>query len=244
MEKNMKHKTYKAAIFDMDGTVLNTLEDLTSALNHVLAETGHDHAYGTAQVRQFFGSGVQVAITRALAIEKGIASYEQLEYVGQDGDTITPRVDAQEVRRIQDIFRPYYAAHCAIQTGEYTGISQLLRQLRGAGIQTAVVSNKPDPAVQKLTDDYFQGLFDLSLGEQPQIRRKPAPDMVLKALKDLGLTPEQAVYIGDSEIDIQTAKNAGLDCISVTWGFRSKTFLKKHGARFLVDTPEEIARFF
>ena len=155
----MQHKTYKAAIFDMDGTVLNTLEDLTSALNHILAETGHDHAYGTAQVRQFFGSGVQVAITRALAIEKGIASYEQLEYVGQDGDTI-------------------------------------------------------------------------------------APDMVLKALKDLGLTPEQAVYIGDSEIDIQTAKNAGLDCLSVTWGFRSKTFLEKHGARFLVDTPEEIAAFF
>ena len=228
----------------MDGTVLNTLDDLTSALNHVLDETGHDHTYGTAQVRQFFGSGVQVAITRALAIEKGIASYEQLEYVGQDGDTITPRVDAQEVRRIQDIFRPYYAAHCAIQTGEYAGISQLLRQLRAAGIQTAVVSNKPDPAVQKLTADYFQGLFDLSLGEQPQIRRKPAPDMVLKALKDLGLTPEQAVYIGDSEIDIQTAKNAGLDCISVTWGFRFKTFLEKHGARFLVDTPEEIAAFF
>ena len=125
----MQHKTYKAAIFDMDGTVLNTLEDLTSALNHVLAETGHDHDYGIAQVRQFFGSGVQVAITRALVIEKGIASYEQLEYVGQDGDTITPRVDAQEVRRIQDIFRPYYAAHCAIQTGEYAGISPLLRQL-------------------------------------------------------------------------------------------------------------------
>lgn len=240
----MQHKTYKAAIFDMDGTVLNTLDDLTSALNHVLDETGHDHTYGTAQVRQFFGSGVQVAITRALAIEKGIASYEQLEYVGQDGDTITPRVDAQEVRRIQDIFRPYYATHCAIQTGEYTGISQLLHQLRANGIQTAVVSNKPDPAVQKLTANYFQNLFDLSLGEQPQIRRKPAPDMVLKALKDLGLTPEQAVYIGDSEIDIQTAKNAGLDCISVTWGFRSKTFLEKHGARFLVDTPEEIAVFF
>ena len=108
----------------------------------------------------------------------------------------------------------------------------------------AVVSNKPDPAVQKLTADDFQGLFDLALGEQPQIRRKPAPDMVLKALKDLGLTPEQAVYIGDSEIDIQTAENAGLDCLSVTWGFRSKTFLQNHGARFLVDTPEEIAAFF
>ncbi len=152
--------------------------------------------------------------------------------------------DRTAIRRIQDIFRPYYAAHCAIQTGEYTGISQLLRQLRANGIQTTVVSNKPDPAVQKLTADYFQDLFDFSLGEQPQIRRKPAPDMVLKALKDLGLTPEQAVYIGDSEIDIQTAKNAGLDCISVTWGFRSKTFLEKHGARFLIDTPEEIARFF
>lgn len=170
----MQHKTYKAAIFDMDGTVLNTLEDLTSALNYVLAETGHTHAYGTAQVRQFFGSGVQVALTRVLAIEKGIASYDQLEYVGQDGDAITPRVDAQEVSRIQDIFRPYYAAHCAIQTGEYAGISQLLGHLRAAGIQTAVVSNKPDLAVQKLTADYFQGLFDLALGEQPQIRRKPA----------------------------------------------------------------------
>ena len=240
----MQHKTYKAAIFDMDGTVLNTLEDLTSALNYVLAETGHAHAYGTAQVRQFFGSGVQVALTRVLAIEKGIASYDQLEYVGQDGDAITPRVDAQEVSRIQDIFRPYYAAHCAIQTGEYAGISQLLGHLRAAGIQTAVVSNKPDLAVQKLTADYFQGLFDLALGEQPQIRRKPAPDMVLKALKDLGLTPEQAVYIGDSEIDIETAKSAGLDCLSVTWGFRSKTFLQNHGACVLVDTPEEIAKFF
>lgn len=109
----MQHKTYKAAIFDMDGTVLNTLDDLTHALNHTLAATGHDHTYGIAQVRQFFGSGVQVAITRALAIENGIAPYEQLEYVGQPDDTITPRVDAQEVSRIQDIFRPYYAAHCA-----------------------------------------------------------------------------------------------------------------------------------
>lgn len=240
----MQYKTYKTAIFDMDGTVLNTLDDLASALNYVLAETGHAHAYGTAQVRQFFGSGVQVALTRVLAIEKGIASYDQLEYVGQDGDAIAPRVDAQEVSRIQDIFRPYYAAHCAIQTGEYAGISQLLGHLRAAGIQTAVVSNKPDLAVQKLTADYFQGLFDLALGEQPQIRRKPAPDMVLKALKDLGLTPEQAVYIGDSEIDIETAKSAGLDCLSVTWGFRSKAFLQNHGACVLVDTPEEIAKFF
>lgn len=236
--------TYSAAIFDMDGTVLNTVEDLKNALNVIMAETGHRHDWCSQDVRQFFGSGVQVAISRALAIETGAAPYEELEFVGQPGDTITPRIDAREVSRIQGLFRPYYAAHCAVKTGEYSGISDLLRRLRKKGIKTAVVSNKPDPAVQKLTADYFPGLFDLALGEQAQIRRKPAPDMVRKALKDLALTPAQAVYLGDSEIDIETAKNAGLDCISVTWGFRSKTFLKNHGAQYLVDTPQEIEAFF
>ena len=237
----MTTKKYSAVIFDMDGTVLNTLDDLTDALNYALAQTGHKHDYKTADVRSFFGSGVAVALTRALAIEKGLASYEELEAVGQPGDKVTPQIDEEEIARIQAIYKPYYAAHCAVKTGEYDGISAMLRRLREQGIQTAVVSNKPDPAVQDLAADYFPDLFDVVLGEQQQIRRKPAPDMVKKALADLGIAPEKAVYVGDSEIDIQTAKNSGLDCISVTWGFRPADFLKSHGAAILVDTPAEIA---
>lgn len=237
----MTTKKYSAVIFDMDGTVLNTLDDLTDALNYALEETGHAHAYKSADVRNFFGSGVVVAITRALAIEQGLASYDELEAVGQPGDTVTPQIDPQEVTRIQDIYKPYYAAHCSLKTGEYDGISATVRRLRENDVKVAVVSNKPDPAVQDLAADYFPDLFDSVLGEQPSIRRKPAPDMVKKVLADLGIAPEQAVYVGDSEIDIQTAKNSGLDCISVTWGFRPAEFLKSHGAAILVDTPKEIA---
>ena len=232
---------YSAVIFDMDGTVLNTLDDLTDALNYALEETGHAHAYTTTDVRNFFGSGVTVALTRALAIEKGLASYDELEAVGQPGDKITPQIDSQEITRIQDIYKPYYAAHCAVKTGEYTGISSMICRLREKGVKVAVVSNKPDPAAQDLAAKYFPNRFDNVLGEQPGIRRKPAPDMVQKVLSDLAVAPEQAVYVGDSEIDIQTAKNSGLDCISVTWGFRPADFLKSHGASILVDTPEEIA---
>lgn len=236
----MTTQKYNAVIFDMDGTVLNTLDDLTDALNHALAQTGHAHAYTTADVRNFFGSGVVVAVTRALAIEQGLASYDELEAVGQPGDKVTPQIDAQEITRIQDIYKPYYTAHCAVKTGEYDGISAMIRRLREKGVKVAVVSNKPNPAVQDLAADYFPDLFDSVLGEQPQIHRKPAPDMVQKVLRDLGLAPEEAVYVGDSEIDIQTAQNAGLDCISVTWGFRPAEFLKSHGASILVDTPAEI----
>lgn len=231
---------YRAAVFDMDGTVLNTIGDLTDSLNYILEQTGHKHGYTEEDVRQFFGSGVQVAVTRVLAIESGIAGYQDLEQVGQPDDTISAQVDGREVERIQELFRPYYEAHCDIRTGEYPGISDLLKRLRAAGVKTAVVSNKPDPAVQTLAEDYFTGLFDLSIGEQPGIRRKPAPDMTLKALKDLGVTQKEAVYIGDSEIDMQTARNSGLDCISVAWGFRSRDFLERHHASLIVSDAGEI----
>lgn len=232
--------SYKAAVFDMDGTVLNTIGDLTDSLNYIMEKTGHDHNYTEKDVRQFFGSGVQVAVTRALAIENRIADYADLEQVGQPEDSISEKVDGKEVERIQELFRPWYDDHCAIKTGEYPGISELLRKLRAAGVKTAVVSNKPDPAVQTLAQDYFSGLFDLAIGEQPGIRRKPAPDMTLKALKDLGVAQKDAVYIGDSEIDMQTAKNSGLDCISVSWGFRSRDFLERHHASLIVDNAKEI----
>ena len=231
---------YTTAVFDMDGTVLNTLGDLTDSMNYALEAAGHAHSYTEDDVRQFFGSGVTVAIVRALAREAG-TELSDLEQVGTANDTITDTIDAAEVQKIQEIYTPYYAAHCDIKTGPYAGILELLEKLRTAGVKTAVVSNKPDIAVQKLVNDLFTGMFDLSVGEKDGVRRKPPPDMTEKALRDLGTTDKkEAVYIGDSEIDMQTAENSGLDCISVDWGFRGRKFLEEHKAKTIVSRPEEI----
>lgn len=231
---------YSTAVFDMDGTVLNPLGDLTDAINYAMAQTGHRHDYTQDLVRQFFGSGVTVAIIRALATEQGTDPCELLQ-VGTDHDTISERVDSEEVHRIQEIYVPRYAAHCNDKTGPYDGIPEVLRTLRKAGVKTAVVSNKPDIAVQTLVKELFDGLFDLSIGEMDGVRRKPAPDMTDKALQELGCTDKKkAVYIGDSEIDMQTAANAGLDCISVDWGFRGRKFLEDNLASCIVSRPEEL----
>lgn len=232
---------YSAAIFDMDGTVLNPLGDLTDSINYAMAAAGHRHDYTEELVRQFFGSGITVAIIRALATEQGTPA-DLLLQVGTDHDAITETMDADEVKRIQNIYLPYYEAHCNDKTGPYAGIPEVLRRLRGAGVLTAVVSNKPDPAVQTLVNELFSGLFDLSVGEMDGVRRKPAPDMTEKVLRDLGIARKaDAVYIGDSEIDMQTAVNSGLDCISVDWGFRGRKFLEDNHAQTIVSRPEEIA---
>lgn len=232
---------YKAAVFDMDGTVLNTLGDLTDAVNYAMEQTGHRHDYTEDDTRQFFGSGVTVAITRALAREAGTPMKDLLQ-VGTDHDTITPAVDSSEVARISAVYTPWYAAHCDIKTGPYRGIPELLSTLRNAGVKTAVVSNKPDIAVQELVKELFPGMFDLSVGEMEGVRRKPAPDMTDKALRDLGITDrKEAVYIGDSEIDMQTAASSGLDCISVDWGFRGRRFLEEQHAQTIVSEPSQIA---
>lgn len=232
---------YKAAVFDMDGTVLNTLGDLTDSLNHAMKETGHRHDYTENEVRQFFGSGVTVAVTRALACEAGVPMADLLQ-VGTASDTVSPQVDAGEVSRVSAVYTPWYADHCDIRTGPYEGIPELLGTLKKAGVLTAVVSNKPDIAVQELVKVIFPGMFDLSVGEMEGVRRKPAPDMTEKALRDLGVPDKKdAVYIGDSEIDMQTAANSGLDCISVDWGFRGRKFLEEEHAKVIVSRPAEIA---
>lgn len=222
---------YKAAVFDMDGTILNTLDDLTSSLDYALGVTGHRHDYTNDAVRIFFGSGALVACRRALACEKtGIVSLD----VPED-----PDLD-REAERVQGVFRTYYVDHCAIKTGPYPGIEELIHALKRSGVKAAVVSNKPDPAVRELADDYFPGLFACSIGEQPGVRRKPAPDTVLKVIGQFGVTKEETVYIGDSEVDIETARNAGTDVISVDWGFRTRAFLEtKHPDR-IVSSPKEL----
>lgn len=227
----------------MDGTVLNTVDDLRDAVNYAMKQTGHRHDYTSEDTRRFFGSGVMVALTRALAMEHG-AGAASLVDIGTPRETFPDGVSGEAIKeeaaRIQPMYKEYYDAHCDIKTGPYPGIPELLHALRARNVVTAVVSNKPDPAVQKLVKDYFSGLFDLAVGEQDGVRRKPFPDMTDKALKDLGVSPADAVYIGDSEIDMQTAENSHLDCISVSWGFRGEQFLKARGAKTIVSQPSEI----
>ena len=142
-------------------------------------------------------------------------------------------------------FKSYYGAHCADCTQPYDGVLALLRTLQEKGVQAAVVSNKADFAVKSLAKTYFDGLLKEAVGENEEkgIRKKPAPDSLLAVMKDLGAAGTETLYVGDSEVDIQTAKNAGVACVSVTWGFKEREFLLKNGAEILVDSPLEILKF-
>lgn len=207
----------KAVIFDLDGTLLDTLQDLSNAVNAAL-EQEHMPQHSVDEVCQFVGNGVKKLMERA----------------------IPDRENNPAFARTYQYFREYYAAHCKENTKLYPGIEELLEELEACGIKTAIVSNKMDPAVKILNEDYFSGKMDAAIGESEEVPKKPAPDMVHKALEELQIAPKEAVYVGDSDVDIETAKNSGLSCISVTWGFRSEAFLKEHGATQLVHKPNEI----
>lgn len=235
-------KRYKAAIFDMDGTTLDTIEDLRDALNHSMAHFGHRADFSAGQVCMFFGSGARTAIARALATEAGMSAPE-IELIGTPEEPQLP-FGEQVVSEILEYYKPYYAAHCDIKTGPYPGIVELLNDLRAAGIRTAVVSNKPDEAVQSLCRDLFPGCFDHEAGERDGIRRKPAPDMIYAAMDEMHVSAGESVYIGDSEVDIQTAQNSGLDCICVDWGFRTREYQEAHGADVIVSSCSDLAEFF
>lgn len=208
---------YKLVIFDLDGTILNTLEDLADATNYALGKHGCP-TRTIEEVRRFVGNGIRKLIERA--VPAGLTE--------------------REIDRVHQTFSDYYQQHCADKTCPYEGILPLLQRLRAAGCLTAVVSNKADVAVQPLCRQYYEDLFDYAVGEREGIRRKPAPDAVLEVLRRLEVDAADAIYIGDSEVDIQTAANAGLDCIVVTWGFRDRVYLESQGGRRFVDSPEEI----
>ena len=232
---------YKAAIFDMDGTILDTSQDLTTSLNYIMKEAGHRHDYTVNDIQNFFGSGVRVAMKRALAYEYG-ASVESLVAVGTDKETLPSEVTDEEVDRLLDLFKPYYAEHSNEKTGPFPGILEMFKHLHDTGLKLAVVSNKPDEAVQILVKQHFYDYFDFVLGQADQIRRKPYPDMVNKCVEELKIPLENCVYIGDSEIDLQTAANAHMDEIAVTWGFRNREFLKEFGAKTFVDNAQELEK--
>ena len=160
--------------------------------------------------------------------------------IGTDEVLVGYKEDTAEIERLKAVYKPYYKSHCDIKTGPYEGIEDLILKLRENNIATAVVSNKPDEAVQALCKRYFKGLFDFALGQRDEIRRKPERDMVDITLKKLGITKDEAIYVGDSDVDLYTAKNSGLDCISVDWGFRTKEYLLNSGADNVVSSCDEI----
>ena len=208
---------YDTVIFDLDGTLLNTLEDLADAVNFALGAMGWP-ARSLEEVRQFVGNGVGNLMARA--VPAGTAEEDEAKCLS--------------------LFRDHYAAHMMDKTAPYPGIIKLLKALREKGYKLAVVSNKFDAAVRGLVEDYFPGLFHTAAGESPAAPKKPDPAMVFQALRALGKNGARAVYVGDSDVDLATARNAGLPCISVTWGFRDAGFLRAHGAAALADTPDEL----
>lgn len=208
---------YKLAIFDMDGTILYTIPDLTDAINYALAKNNMP-LRTEAEVTKFVGNGIPVFIGRA--VQQG-TSKELLDKVIKD-------------------FGVYYKVHSADKTVPYDGICELINNLRAAGVKTAVASNKDDYAVKDLCVKYFDGLFDYSIGRRDDISTKPAPDMVNAVLKELCIEKDNAVYIGDSDVDFLTAKNSGLDFIGCDWGFKGRDFLLKLGAKTTCAHPSEL----
>ncbi len=208
---------YKIAVFDMDGTILNTLEDLKDSLNFALSKFGFNNRT-LDEVRSFVGNGIPKLIERALPCG----------------------VDDATKNAVYEIFTERYKVHCKDKTCMYDGINEALDKLKSSGIKTCVVSNKDDYAVKELSELYFGARFDFSLGRLDGVPKKPAPDMVLTALKHFGTDKNEAVYIGDSDVDKMTAENSGLDFIGVSWGFKGYDFLKQLGVKTVVNTAEEL----
>ncbi len=208
---------YKAAIFDLDGTILDTLQDLANSLNHALTVNGFPER-SLDEVRRFIGNGVRMLVRRGCP-------------------TGTPEAEQEKV---YESFQPHYREHNRDFTRPYDGIHELLDTLLAQGVRTAVVSNKLHYAVVVLCDELFPEKFEYMVGNRPEIAPKPAPDSVNEVIACLGMDRGDIVYIGDTEVDAETAANAGIDCIGVDWGFRDRETLKTLGFRYLVSEPKEI----
>ena len=210
-------KEYTTYIFDLDGTLLDTLDDLAASTNYALHQHGMPQ-HSRDEVRMFVGNGVGRLIARAVPENTPVETYEQ----------------------VLQTFREHYLIHGLDRTKPYPGIMPLLRDLKQRGKLIAVVSNKFYAATQELCTHFFGPLVDVAIGEREDIRRKPAPDTVNEALRQLHADRASAVYIGDSDVDIATARNSAMPCISVLWGFRDRQFLIDNGATCLVSSPQEI----
>ena len=207
----------KAVLWDLDGTLLDTLDDLTASVNAALATCGMP-ARTREEVRAFVGNGIRRLMERAVP----------------DGAQ-NPAFQAA-----YDAFVAHYAAHSQDHTRPYEGILEVMDALSAQGVRHAIVSNKIDFAVKSLSRAYFGDRVAVAVGDDPARRRKPAPDGVLEALRQLGVDAGEAVYVGDSDVDVATARNAGLPCVAVSWGFRPEACLREAGAQHIAATPEAL----
>ena len=216
----METQKFKTFSFDLDGTLLNTLNDLAASTNHALLTNGMAER-SIDEVRQFVGNGVRLLIERA----------------------VEPGTDKATIDRVFADFKTHYMHHSLDTTRPYDGIMDMLHELHHRGIRIAVVSNKLYAATRELCHHFFADTVEVAIGEKEGIRRKPSPDTVIEAMLELGVDKADAVYVGDSDVDIATAKNCGIPCISVLWGFRDKDFLIEHGAQTFVSHPSELLEF-
>lgn len=223
-------RKYTTIIFDLDGTLINTLTDLTNSVNFVLREMNLSERT-IDEIRTFVGNGVKQLVYLAV-------STAMIE-VGK------PKPSDEMIDRALAIFKGHYALHCQDTTKPYDGIYDLLKSLKDLNYKMAIVSNKPQQGVDILKKQFFDEYIDVAIGEDEAhgISKKPAPDMVFRAIELLNETSENCIYIGDSEVDFATAKNAGLICISVLWGFRSEEFLRKQGAKIFAKCPNDVLNF-
>lgn len=210
----MKYKSY---IFDLDGTLLDSLTDLAASCNYALRINNMPERT-IDEVRMFVGNGVRKLMERAIP----------------DGDR------NELFQKTYTDFRDHYLIHNLDHTSPYNGIINMLKSLKDDGCNIAVVSNKFYAATQELVNHFFGDYVSVAIGERDNIRKKPSPDTVFEALRQLNVEKDGAVYIGDSDVDVMTAKNCGMPCISVLWGFRDKKFLIEHGANVFVEKPSEI----
>lgn len=213
----MDMKKYDTIIFDFDGTLLDTLKDLMSSVNFVLNKYDFP-CRNIDEIRGFVGNGVARLIE--LSIPEGLNNPKYEECL----------VD----------FRNHYSVNMQNNTDSYEGINEILEQLSKEGYKIGVASNKFDEALKELNKVYFGKYIKVAIGQSEKLRKKPAPDIVFKVLEELGSTVDKAIYVGDSEVDVKTAKNSGLICVGVTWGFRDKEVLKQEGADYIIDKPKQL----
>ena len=210
----------RTVVFDLDGTLLDTLADLSNSVNYSLRKHGLQER-SISEIRMFLGNGIRYLMKRSV------------------GDA----VDEAHFEEVFQTFRSHYVQHCLDTTKPYPGIMPLLTQLKAHGVKMAIVSNKLHPAVQELSERFFKGYITSAVGESATVRRKPNPDAVIRALEEMQSGREEAIYMGDSEVDLQTAANAQLPCALVTWGFRDEAFLRRLPLRadtVLLHTPDDL----
>ena len=207
-------------IFDLDGTLLDTLNDLAASVNHALRTHGLPQR-STQEIRRFLGNGIRNLMLQSTGGE----------------------LEGEAFDKVFQTFRAHYVDHCLDTTRPYPGIMPLLDALKSRGVEMGIVSNKLQPAVTELNERFFKGRISQAIGESATVRRKPNPDAVLAALRNLGSDKDAAIYVGDSEVDLATAQNAGLRCALVTWGFRDEDFLRalpQASAATFIHKPEEL----